>query len=85
MPRIGETDTDSLTEIPGQLSRDTMEEEEDEFGYTWSKLCFSSSAMTRRSPPDGSVVILESHKDHSGVLRHKVNKVLFFFNVLNLL
>ncbi|XP_060720245.1 multiple PDZ domain protein isoform X1 [Tachysurus vachellii] len=38
VPRIGETDTDSLTEIPGQLSRDTMEEEEDEFGYTWNKV-----------------------------------------------
>ncbi|XP_047671663.1 multiple PDZ domain protein isoform X5 [Tachysurus fulvidraco] len=38
VPRIGETDTDSLTESPGQLSRDTTEEEEDEFGYTWNKV-----------------------------------------------
>lgn len=41
VPRIGETDADTLTEIPDRraVPDDTLEEEEDEFGYTWSKSC----------------------------------------------
>lgn len=36
VPHVGETDTDTLTEIPGRPA----EEEEDEFGYNWSELDF---------------------------------------------
>ena len=32
VPHVGETDTDTLTEIP-----DRLDSEEDEFGYSWSK------------------------------------------------
>lgn len=85
MPRIGETDTDTLTEISDHLAPpyDTVEEEEDEdeFGYTWSKLWFSNSAMAGTLPEDGSVVTLESPKDHWGIMiKHVV-----IFEVLNLL
>lgn len=82
VPRIGETDTDTLTEIPDHITlpHDTVEEEEDEFGYTWSKSCFSTSAMTHTSPPEGSVATLESHKNHWDItIKHVV-----IFEVLNL-
>lgn len=56
VPRIGETDTDTLTQIPDHhtLPHDTVEEEEDEFGYTWSKSCCNDEHM----PAEGSVVTL---------------------------
>ena len=39
VPHVGETDTDTLTEIPDRVPREDEEEdeEEDEFGYSWSK------------------------------------------------
>lgn len=41
MPHVGETDTDTLTEIPGrpaEAEEENEEEEvEDEFGYSWSE------------------------------------------------
>lgn len=45
VPCIGETDADTLTEIPDHLTLPhvSVEEEEDEFGYTWSKSCVSVS------------------------------------------
>lgn len=38
VPHVGETDTDTLTEIPGRSTE--TEEEEDEFGYSWSEFTF---------------------------------------------
>lgn len=47
MPHVGETDTDTLTEIPGrpaEAEEENEEEEvEDEFGYSWSEFRFSIS------------------------------------------
>lgn len=42
VPHVGETDSDTLTEIPDRLALhsdgpDEDEEEEDEFGYSWSE------------------------------------------------
>lgn len=44
VPHVGETDTDTLTEIPGrpaEAEEEMEEEEEDEFGYNWSEFTFS--------------------------------------------
>ncbi len=50
VPHVGETDTDTLTEIPGRPAEAEEEEEEeeeeeveDEFGYSWSESSFSLS------------------------------------------
>ena len=46
VPHVGETDTDTLTEIPGRPAEAEEEEEvveeevEDEFGYSWSEFMF---------------------------------------------
>lgn len=48
VPHVGETDTDTLTEIPGRpieaeeenKAKEEEEEEEDEFGYSWSEFTF---------------------------------------------
>lgn len=49
VPHVGETDTDTLTEIPGRPAEaeeeedeEVVEEEEveDEFGYSWSEFMF---------------------------------------------
>ena len=47
VPHVGETDTDTLTEIPGrpaeaeEVEEEVVEEEvEDEFGYSWSEFTF---------------------------------------------
>lgn len=40
VPHVGETDSDTLTEIPDRLvlhNDGPDEEEEDEYGYSWSK------------------------------------------------
>lgn len=39
VPHVGETDTDTLTEIPGRPA-EAEEEVEDEFGYSWSEFRF---------------------------------------------
>lgn len=45
VPHVGETDTDTLTEIPGRPAEaeEEVEEEEveDEFGYNWSEFSLS--------------------------------------------
>lgn len=44
VPHVGETDTDTLTEIPGRPAEaEEEEEEEDEFGYSWSEFSLSVS------------------------------------------
>lgn len=43
VPHVGETDTDTLTEIPGrpaEAEEENEEEVEDEFGYNWSEFTF---------------------------------------------
>lgn len=49
VPHVGETDTDTLTEIPGRPAvaeedkkeaEEKEEEVEDEFGYSWSEFMF---------------------------------------------
>lgn len=45
VPHVGETDTDTLTEIPGRPAeaeeeKEVEEEVEDEFGYSWSEFAF---------------------------------------------
>ncbi|XP_058240794.1 multiple PDZ domain protein isoform X3 [Hemibagrus wyckioides] len=63
VPRIGETDTDSLTDIPGHLTLpcDTVEEEEDEFGYTWKKV------VERYGSLPGVLHMIELEKGRSGL------------------
>jgi len=48
VPHVGETDTDTLTEIPGRPAEaeeenEEEEEVEDEFGYNWSEFTFCKS------------------------------------------
>lgn len=47
VPHVGETDTDTLTEIPGRPAEAEEEKEEeeaeDEFGYNWSEFRVSAS------------------------------------------
>ncbi|XP_053086760.1 multiple PDZ domain protein isoform X2 [Pangasianodon hypophthalmus] len=63
VPRIGETDTDTLTEVPDHLtlSHDTVEEEEDEFGYTWKKV------VERYGSLPGVLHMIELEKGRSGL------------------
>ncbi|XP_053475090.1 multiple PDZ domain protein isoform X1 [Ictalurus furcatus] len=63
VPRIGETDTDTLTQIPDHLTlpRDTVEEEEDEFGYTWKKV------VERYGSLPGVLHMIELEKGRSGL------------------
>ncbi|KAK3507712.1 hypothetical protein QTP70_034817 [Hemibagrus guttatus] len=64
VPRIGETDTDSLTDIPGHLTLpcDTVEEEEDEFGYTWTE-----KVVERYGSLPGVLHLIELEKGRSGL------------------
>lgn len=47
VPHVGETDTDTLTEIPGspaetaEEKKEEGEEPEDEYGYNWSEFSLS--------------------------------------------
>lgn len=47
VPHVGETDTDTLTEIPGRPAetaeekKQEAEEPEDEYGYNWSEFSLS--------------------------------------------
>ncbi|MCJ8749016.1 hypothetical protein PDJAM_G00171360 [Pangasius djambal] len=63
VPRIGETDTDTLTEIPDHLTlpHDSVEEEEDEFGYTWKKV------VERYGSLPGVLHMIELEKGRSGL------------------
>ncbi|XP_036439067.1 multiple PDZ domain protein isoform X2 [Colossoma macropomum] len=63
VPHVGETDTDTLTEIPDRivLPHDTSEEEEDEFGYTWKKV------VDRYGSLPGVLHMIELEKGRSGL------------------
>lgn len=52
VPHVGETDTDTLAEIPGRCAEaEEEEEEEDEFGYSWSEFTFFTFACCLAFPP----------------------------------
>lgn len=52
VPHVGETDTDTLAEIPGRSAEaEEEEEEEDEFGYSWSEFTFFTFACCSAFPP----------------------------------
>ncbi|KAI4900868.1 hypothetical protein NFI96_019633, partial [Prochilodus magdalenae] len=63
VPHVGETDTDTLTEIPDQITlpHDPSEEEEDEFGYTWKKV------VERYGSLPGVLHMIELEKGRSGL------------------
>ncbi|KAL7855657.1 hypothetical protein AOLI_G00192610 [Acnodon oligacanthus] len=63
VPHVGETDTDTLTEIPDRIAipYDTAEEEEDEFGYTWKKV------VDRYGSLPGVLHMIELEKGRSGL------------------
>ncbi|XP_066507175.1 multiple PDZ domain protein isoform X2 [Hoplias malabaricus] len=64
VPHVGETDTDTLMEIPDRISlqHDTAaEEEEDEFGYTWKKV------VERYGSLPGVLHMMELEKGRSGL------------------
>ncbi|XP_060773016.1 multiple PDZ domain protein isoform X3 [Neoarius graeffei] len=63
VPCTGETDTDTLTEVPDRLilPHDTVEEEEDEFGYTWKKV------VERYGSLPGALHMIELEKGRSGL------------------
>uniref|UniRef100_A0AAR2J721 Multiple PDZ domain crumbs cell polarity complex component n=1 Tax=Pygocentrus nattereri TaxID=42514 RepID=A0AAR2J721_PYGNA len=63
VPHVGETDTDTLTEIPDRMAipYDTAEEEEDEFGYTWKKV------VDRYGSLPGVLHMIELEKGRSGL------------------
>ncbi|KAF4071450.1 hypothetical protein AMELA_G00273370 [Ameiurus melas] len=63
VPRIGETDSDTLTQIPDHLNlpRDPVEDEEDEFGYTWKKV------VERYGSLPGVLHMIELEKGRSGL------------------
>lgn len=43
LPHVGESDTDALAENPGRTAEtvEEAEEEEDEFGYSWSEFALT--------------------------------------------
>ncbi|KAL6466625.1 hypothetical protein MHYP_G00244290 [Metynnis hypsauchen] len=63
VPHVGETDTDTLTEIPDRMAvpYDAAEEEEDEFGYTWKKV------VDRYGSLPGVLHMIELEKGRSGL------------------
>uniref|UniRef100_W5LPQ0 Multiple PDZ domain crumbs cell polarity complex component n=1 Tax=Astyanax mexicanus TaxID=7994 RepID=W5LPQ0_ASTMX len=63
VPHVGETDTDTLTEIPDRITlpHDSTEEEEDEFGYTWKKV------VERYGSLPGVLHMIELEKGRSGL------------------
>ncbi|XP_072526790.1 multiple PDZ domain protein isoform X3 [Salminus brasiliensis] len=63
VPHVGETDTDTLTEIPDRITlpHDSAEEEEDEFGYTWKKV------VERYGSLPGVLHMIELEKGRSGL------------------
>ncbi|XP_062372034.1 multiple PDZ domain protein [Sardina pilchardus] len=56
VPHVGETDTDTLTEIP-----DRTDEEEDEFGYSWKKM------SQRYGGLPGALQMIELEKGRMGL------------------
>ncbi|XP_062304988.1 multiple PDZ domain protein isoform X3 [Osmerus eperlanus] len=61
VPHVGETDTDTLTEIPDRVPREEEEEEEDEFGYSWQKI------HQRYGGLPGSLQVMELEKGRAGL------------------
>ncbi|XP_077962414.1 multiple PDZ domain protein isoform X25 [Gasterosteus aculeatus] len=57
VPHVGETDTDTLTEIPGRPA----EEEEDEFGYNWKNI------IQRYGSLPGVLHMIELEKGKTGL------------------
>ncbi|XP_039679420.1 multiple PDZ domain protein isoform X6 [Perca fluviatilis] len=60
VPHVGETDTDTLTEIPGRPA-ETEEEEEDEFGYSWKNI------IQRYGSLPGVIHMIELEKGKAGL------------------
>ncbi|KAM9836431.1 multiple PDZ domain protein [Aulostomus maculatus] len=68
VPHVGETDTDTLTEIPGrppeeeeEKEGEEEEEEEDEFGYSWKKIIQRYGNLT------GILHMIELEKGKTGL------------------
>ncbi|XP_076580988.1 multiple PDZ domain protein isoform X3 [Chaetodon auriga] len=66
VPHVGETDTDTLTEIPGRPAeaeeeREEEEEEEDEFGYSWKNI------IQRYGSLPGVLHMIELEKGKTGL------------------
>uniref|UniRef100_A0A9J8AF69 Multiple PDZ domain protein n=1 Tax=Cyprinus carpio carpio TaxID=630221 RepID=A0A9J8AF69_CYPCA len=64
VPHVGETDSDTLTEIPDRLtvhSDGPDEEEEDEYGYSWKKV------TERYGRLPGELHMIELEKGHTGL------------------
>ncbi|XP_069374460.1 multiple PDZ domain protein isoform X1 [Paralichthys olivaceus] len=64
MPHVGETDTDTLTEIPGrpaEAEEVNEEEEEDEFGYNWKNV------IQRYGSLPGVLHMIELEKGKTGL------------------
>ncbi|XP_067379716.1 multiple PDZ domain protein isoform X2 [Channa argus] len=64
VPHVGETDTDTLTEIPGrpaEAEENEEEEEEDEFGYNWKNI------IQRYGSLPGVLHMIELEKGKTGL------------------
>ncbi|XP_041820522.1 multiple PDZ domain protein isoform X3 [Chelmon rostratus] len=62
VPHVGETDTDTLTEIPGRPAEaEEEEEEEDEFGYSWKNV------IRRYGSLPGVLHMIELEKGKTGL------------------
>ncbi|KAF4110514.1 hypothetical protein G5714_007545 [Onychostoma macrolepis] len=64
VPHVGETDSDTLTEIPDRLALHNDgpdEEEEDEYGYSWKKV------TERYGRLPGELHMIELEKGHTGL------------------
>nr|XP_046237323.1 multiple PDZ domain protein-like isoform X5 [Scatophagus argus] len=64
VPHVGETDTDTLTEIPGrpaEVEEENEEEDEDEFGYSWKNV------IQRYGSLPGVLHMIELEKGKTGL------------------
>uniref|UniRef100_UPI003AAA223C multiple PDZ domain protein n=1 Tax=Centroberyx gerrardi TaxID=166262 RepID=UPI003AAA223C len=61
VPHVGETDTDTLTEIPDRPAETEEDEEEDEFGYSWKKI------IQRYGSLPGILHMIELEKGKTGL------------------
>lgn len=62
VPHIGETDSDTLTEIPDRLAlhHGPDEEEEDEYGYSWSE---SPIRYNTQRPAERAITLTHAQLD----------------------
>ncbi|XP_041926743.1 LOW QUALITY PROTEIN: multiple PDZ domain protein [Alosa sapidissima] len=65
VPHVGETDTDTLIEIPDRIDSG----EEDEFGYSWSKC----------NAINGQILYGRSHQNASSIIKSAPSKVKIIF------